>query len=324
MPFKIMSTSPTFGHYVHEPLDYFKDHGCQVDLLPLGKTATQDELISYAKKYHAMIIGLDDINSKVLMAAENLKVVTKHGAGIDNIDLSAATQKGIMVNSAPGANSDAVADLTLGLFIALAREIPFANQTVKDGNWPRIIGGQVSGKTLGIVGTGEIGKKVAKRAMGFSMDLLLYDVKKDAELSAHPSARYTGLKELLKKSDFVSLHVPMTNGTCGMISKPELELMKSSAYLVNMARGGVVDEPALFNALKERKIAGAACDVFVKEPAGDNPLLSLDNLLATPHMGMYTKEALILTGMICTKDIVAALKGETPKYVNNPEVLEKA
>ncbi|MGD8563027.1 MAG: phosphoglycerate dehydrogenase [Desulfarculaceae bacterium] len=322
MPFNIISTSPTFGHYVLEPLEFLRKHDCKVDLIPLDERASQEELMTFAKDYDAMIIGLDDINRRVIEAAKKLKVVTKHGAGIDNIDVKAATQKGIIVNNAPGANSDAVADLTMGLFLSLARRIPYADRVVKEGEWPRIIGSQVSSKILGIVGTGEIGKKVAKRALGLDMQLLLYDLVEDEELAALPAARYVELDELISASDYVSLHVPLTDNTRNMIAARELSLMKPGAYLVNVARGGVVDEAALFEALEAQKIAGAACDVFTAEPAHGNPLLSLNNLLATPHMGMYTQEALILTGMICAQDIVAVLEGRAPKYsVNSNELL---
>ncbi len=322
MAFKIVSTSPTFGFYVQEPVDYLKTHGCELKMIPQGKKLSQAELLECASESDAMIIAFDKISDEVIRAAPNLKVVAKHGAGVDNIDRAAATEKGIVVTSAPGANSDAVADLTIGLFLALARQIPFADSSVKAGEWPRIIGTQLNKKTLGIIGVGQIGKKVARRAVGFDMEVLVYDVVEDGEFAEKTGARYLPLDEVLAKSDFISMHVPLIESTRNLIGARELGLMKQSAFLVNVARGGVVDEDALLEALNEKRISGAAADVFSQEPAKGNPLLEMENLIATPHMGMYTREALIETGMMCVRNIVDALEGRRPQFLNNPEVFD--
>lgn len=179
MNFKVLSTSPTFGYYAFEPVEYLKDHGCELDLLPQGKKMSEEELIESAKGYQAMIVGMEKITEAVIQASKNLKVIAKHGAGVDNIDVKTASDRGIAVISAPGANSDAVADLTIGLLLSLARNIPFADRSVKEGGWPRIVGIQVNGKVLGIIGLGQIGKRVAKRASGFDMKVLAYDIFKD-------------------------------------------------------------------------------------------------------------------------------------------------
>jgi len=320
MRFKIVSTSPTFGFYVKEPVDYLEQNGCEVELIPQGKKLTEDELVACAGGSDAMIVGVEKITRRVLTGGNRLKVIAKHGAGVDNIDMNAATERKIVVTSAPGANSDAVADLTFGLFLSLARKIPFADRSVKAGGWPRIVGTQFNGKTLGIVGSGQIGKKVAKRATGFDLKVLIYDVVKDHEFAARHGVQYLPLDEVLSQSDFVSIHVPLMEATRNMIGERELGLMKKEAFLVNIARGGVVDEKALFDALKEQRIRGAALDVFSQEPAKGNPLLELENVIATPHMGMYTSEALNVTGMICVRNIVAVLKGNKPEFLNNPQV----
>jgi len=321
MSHKLVSTSPTFGFYVQEPVDYLKQHGCEVELVPQGKKLTEDELVECASRVNAMIVGVEKITQRVIEGGKNLKVIAKHGAGVDNIDMATATAKGIVVTSAPGANSDAVADLTFGLFLAAARQIPTADRLVKGGEWPRIVGTAVNRKTLGIIGVGQIGKKVAKRARGFDMEVLVYDVVKDEAFAAEFGATYVALDEVLTKADFISIHVPLIDATRNLIGAREFGLMKETAFLVNVARGGVVDEKALFDALQEKRIAGAAADVFTQEPAKGNPLLTLDNLIATPHMGMYTREALIDTGMICVRNIVDALEGRKPEFLNNPEVL---
>jgi len=175
---------------------------------------------------------------------------------------------------------------------------------------------------IGCIGVGQIGKKVARRALGFDMEVLVYDVVEDAEFAEETGARYLPLDEVLAKSDFISLHVPLVDSTRNLIGARELGLMKPSAFLVNVARGGVVNEEALLEALKAKQISGAAADVFTQEPAKGNPLLEIENLIATPHMGMYTREALIETGMMCVRNIVDALEGRRPQYLNNPEVCD--
>lgn len=321
MVFKIVSTSPTFGFYVQEPVDYLRQNGCDLELIPQGKKLNEEELLACAREADGMIVGVEKMTERILTGGNRLKVVAKHGAGVDNIDITAATRQGIVVTSAPGANSDAVADLTFGLFLSAARSIPLADRLVKAGQWPRIVGTGINGKTLGIIGVGQIGKKVAKRALGFDMKVLCYDVAQDDAFAQAHGIKYVSLKEIFTKADFISIHVPLLDATRNLISTREFGLMKKNVFLVNAARGGVVDEKALYTALKENKIGGAACDVFTQEPAKGNPLLTLENLVATPHMGMYTKEALVETGMMCVRNIVATLKGGKPDFLNNPEVL---
>ena len=322
MTFKILSTSPSFGFYVQEPVDYLKAHDCEVELIPQGRKLSEDELVECASTVDAMIVGVEKVTSRVIAGAKKLKIIAKHGAGVDNVDMAAATERKIVVTSAPGANSDAVADFTFGLFLTLARNIPYADRSVKGGEWPRMVGTGIKGKTLGIIGVGQIGKKVAKRAMGFDMEVLVYDVVQDDEFVKTIGVKYVPLDEIFAKADFISIHVPLIDATRNMVGRREFDMMKKGTFLVNVARGGVVDEEALFDALKENKIAGAACDVFTQEPAKGNPLLTLENVIATPHMGMYTREALIDTGMICVRNIVDVLEGGKPDFLNNPEVLD--
>jgi D-3-phosphoglycerate dehydrogenase len=323
MPYKLVSTSPTFGYYAQGPMDFLKEHCCEVELIPQGKKLSEDELVECAAAVDAMIVGVEKITDRVIQGGKNLKVIAKHGAGVDNIDMAAATQRGIVVTSAPGANSEAVADLTIGFFLALARQIPAADRAVKAGQWPRVVGTQFNNKTLGIIGVGQIGKKVAQRASGFDMNILVYDVVLDEAFAEMFNVQYLALEEVLAKSDFISIHVPLTPATRNLIGPKEFRLMKKDAILVNIARGGVVDEEALFDALKEKKIQGAALDVFAQEPAKGNQLLTLENMIATPHMGGYTFEALHETGMICVRNIMDALEGREPQFLNNPEVLDQ-
>jgi D-3-phosphoglycerate dehydrogenase len=321
MSFKVVSTSPTFGYYVPEPLDYLKAHGCTVDLFPQGKKISQEELIQAIGEYDAAIVGIEKITAAVIQASKKLRVIAKHGAGVDNIDMKAASGRGIVVTSAPGTNSESVADLTMGLFLSLARRIPFADQSVRTGGWPRFVGFQVFQKVLGIIGLGQIGKRVAKRALGFDMKVIAYDVFKDEAFAQQWGLTYLPLDELLATSDFISIHIPSVPSTHKMIGERELKLMKREAFLVNISRGDVLDEEALYRALKEKAIQGAALDVFSNEPPKESPLLALDNVILTPHMGAYTYEALRETGMICARGIVDLFEGKRPRFVVNPEVL---
>jgi D-3-phosphoglycerate dehydrogenase len=323
MTYKVLSTSPTFGHYALEPVEYLKSHGCTIELTPQTKKLSEEDIIQKVKDLDAMIVGIEKITDKVLVAAQKVKIIAKHGAGVDNIDMKAASSKGIVVTSAPGANSDAVADLTIALFLAVARKIPFADRSIREGTWPRIAGVQLSGKVLGIVGLGQIGKKVARRASGFDMKVMAYDPIKDEAFALKNGITYTSMEEIFSQCDYISLHIPLTPSTQRLIGEKELGMMKKDTILVNISRGNIVNEEALYQALKAGKIRGAALDVFAQEPADKaNPLLTLDNFIATPHMGGYTIEALRETGMICVRDIVNMLEGKRPQYVVNPEVLK--
>jgi D-3-phosphoglycerate dehydrogenase len=299
-----------------------KTHGAQIVLAPQGKKMSEEELIEFVRDYDAIIVGIEKITAPVIEASKKLKIITKHGAGVDNVDVTAASARGIVVTSAPGANSDAVADLTLGLFLSLAREIPFADRSVREGKWPRLAGVQMNEKTLGIIGLGQIGKKVVKRALGFDMKVLVYDVIQDEAFARQTALRYVSLDELLAQSDFISIHVPLMPSTQRLIGERELGILKKQAFIVNISRGNIVDEEALYRSLKEGRIRGAALDVFSQEPPAGSPLLSLDNVILTPHMGGYTLEALRDTGLICVRNILDLFEGKTPQFVINPEVLK--
>jgi len=322
MTYRVVSTSPTFGYYVPEPVEYLKARGFEVTLAPQGKKWSEADLIEAAKEYDAMVVGIEKITAPVVQASKKLRIITKHGAGVDNIDVKTASGRGIVVTSAPGANSDAVADLTIGLFLSLAREIPFADRSVREGKWPRLAGVQMNEKTLGIIGLGQIGKKVAKRALGFDMKVFVYDVIQDEAFAQQTGIRYVPLDELLTQSDFISIHVPLIPSTHRLIGERELGLMKKHAFIVNISRGNIVDEEALCRSLKEGKIRGAALDVFSQEPPVGSPLLFLNNVILTPHMGGYTLEALRDTGMICVRNIVDLFEGKKPQFVVNPEVIK--
>jgi len=272
-----------------------------------------------ARDADVLVVGLQRITEKVLDAAKRLKVIGRCGVGLDNIDLKAAGARGIPVVYTPGANAQTVADLTLGLMLALARKIPQADRMTRGGQWKRIMGNDVWGKTLGICGLGQIGFNVAKRAKGFDMNIIAYDLFENVPLAKESGIQYKSKAEILGESDFITLHLPLTPETRGFISDDDLRAMKKTAILVNTSRGGIVDEKALYVALKEGKIAGAALDVFEHEPPGKTPLVELDNFIGCPHIGGITTEAIGRIGMTVAQDIVSVLKGQTPKFPANKE-----
>lgn len=253
--------------------------------------------------------GAEPITAEMIAEAANLRIIAMHGVGLNHIDQEAAEARGIVVKAVPGGNADAVADLTWGLMFAVSRRIAEADAAVRQGEWGKFIGHSVSKKTLGIVGFGAIGKAVARRASGFSMVLLAYDVLTDEATAQSLNVEYVSLDTLLEQSDFVTLYVPLMDATRGLIGERELAMMKPSAVLVNVSRGGVVDEQALCHALHEGSIAGAGIDVYSEEPiAADHGLLQAPNCVLTPHIGGRSVETIRHIGIETARNILEALQ----------------
>jgi len=221
----------------------------------------------------------------------------------------------------PEANQKAVAELTLGLILALVRHLYDAIQSTKSGKWIPFIGHELNNLTIGVIGTGRIGREVIKLLHGFGAKILAYDIMPNNELAMQYGVKYVSLDTLLKMSDIVTIHAPLTKETHHMIGQRELEMMKPSAFIINTARGEIIDEVALYNHLKEKKIAGAALDVFSQEPPLNNPILNLDNVIVTPHMGAYTFEAMEKMDRICAETIIAFSRGEKLSNIINAEMI---
>ena len=289
--------------------------GCELVLNDLERPPTEEELLARIGDADALISGTEPVTARVIAAAPRLKVISKHGVGFDNVDLAAAGARGIVVAVCGGPATDSVADMAMALLLAVARRVPQADASVKQGRWKRFVGPELRGKTLGIVGLGQIGKAVADRAKGFGMRLVAHDAREDRAFAASSGVSCVTLDELLATSDFVSLHAPVTHETRRMIGSERLRRMKRTAFLVNTARGELVDEDALYHALKDGVIAGAATDVFVHEPPGaDHPLLTLDNFVATPHSAAQTPEGLRRMGEVCAENVLRVLRGEEPLF----------
>lgn len=246
--------------------------------------------------------------------AGKLKVIAKQGVGYNTIDVASAKEHGVAVTITPGANSKSVADLAMGLMMAIARQIPQMDVSIREGGWYRHTGVELGSKVLGLVGMGNIGGEVAKRAHGFGMKIIAYDIYPRQEFVDEYGVEYVPLDEVFAKADFVSLHAPAMEQTIGMVNQARLGTMKKTAYLINTARGELVVEADLYEALTQGVIAGAALDVYAEEPPKNSCLIGLKNIVFTSHAGAYTKEAIVGAGVMAAEEVVRVLSGIAPKY----------
>ncbi len=272
----------------------------------------------------------ENIDKEVFDAGKKLKVVSNYAVGFNNIDVDEASRCGIYVTNTPGILTETTADCAFALMMAVSRRIVEGDKNIRDKKWihawgPRMfMGSDIHGKTLGIVGLGRIGVAMTKRAKGFDMNVVYYDPIRRTDLEKEYNITYASLNDLLTLSDFVSIHVPLTKETLHLIGKEQFNLMKKTAYLINTSRGPVVDEKALYQALKVRKIAGAGLDVFEKEPIDlTNPLLNIDNIVMTPHISSASVDTRMAMAMMAATNIVAVLEGKEPPNVVNLKIEKK-
>lgn len=291
----------------------------QVDVMP---DLTHEELIKVIKDYDGIIIRSGTkITAEVIDAAPRLKVIGRAGVGVDNVDVDYATRRGILVMNTPAANIISAAEHTMAMMLCLARKIVWADASLKSGRWERkkFTGIELSGKTLGIVGIGRVGGEVAKRAKAFQMKLIGYDPFISHENAVKIGVRLMPLERVLEEADIITIHAPLTPATRHLIGREQLGMMKPTALLINCARGGIVDEEALYEALKNGRIAGAALDVFEKEPPTGSKLLELDNIITTPHLGASTREAQEKVSLDMAQQVMLFLKeGRIINAVNAP------
>jgi D-3-phosphoglycerate dehydrogenase len=287
----------------------------------LGRSLTSQELQRLLPGCDGFIAGLDQIDRAALAAADRLKVIARYGAGVDNVDLQAAAEKGIVVTNTPAANAISVAELTVGLLLALARNIPALAAETRAGKWPRPLSGifdwtglTLQGKTVGLIGLGAIGREVALRLRAFGCTLIAHDPAADTTFAATHGILLAALPEVLARADFLSLHVPLLPTTRGLVDAAFLAQMKAGAFLVNTARGELVDETALLEALQTGHLRGAALDVFTVEPPVNSPLLALPQVIAVPHCGAHTDGAMNAMGWGALRACLAVLRGEAPEH----------
>jgi D-3-phosphoglycerate dehydrogenase len=301
-----------------EALALLKSNGCEVVLSPFNRALQETELLSMVSGVSAIVAGNDALTESVIAAGvPTLEIIARSGAGYNTVDIEAARRYGIPVTNTPGANNKSVADLTLGLILALARNIPRLNCSLHAGKWEKSVGGELGGKMLGLVGTGNIGGEVIKRAIAFDMKIAAYDIYPRRDLIEKYGVVYLPLDEVIAQADFLSLHVPVIPQTVNMINKKALQLMKPTAYLINTARGELVVEEDLADALKQGVIAGAALDTFTEEPLQDSSLYHLPNAILTPHIGASTKEASDRVGILAAEEVIRVLSGAAPHYPVN-------
>lgn len=299
---KVLCTSPSFAKYDTRPVTTLKEQG--LELITLPANAPLSALEPHLAETVAMIVAFTDVNDELLARAPKLQIVCKHGVGVDNIDLHATQARGIFVTNVPDANKHAVADFAFALILNIARQVTTAATETRAGQWPRIFATDVYGKTLGIIGLGNIGKQVALRASGFNMRVLAFDFYPDEKFAAEHNIEFVSLDELTAQSDFITLHTPLTPETRNLFDSSRLRMMKPSAFLINVSRGGVVNEEQLYHALTDNVIAGAAVDVFEREPLETHPLFSLNNVIPTSHIAGYTDGAISAIGERCVEQII--------------------
>jgi len=284
---------------------------------------TDLERIRVLQGMSATLAGSEAYSESIFAACPDLKIVARAGVGYDAIDLDAATQHGVWVTTTPGAPDHAVAEATWAMILALVRKLEFHLNIMRKGDWAWSLGSELCGKTLGVIGTGRIGKQVARIGRAFEMKLLGFDIRPDDSFAAAVGLRYVEMRELLTQTDFITIHTPRLPETLGLINADALSQMKPTAFLINTARGGIVDETALVAALRSQRLAGAALDVYEKEPLSANhPLRSLPNVVLTPHIASGTVETSRRIYLQALDNIVAVLDGKRPPNPVN-EVREK-
>ncbi len=316
-PFCVFDKAPMEKLQASDALEIIDMRGSGID---------DPDFVAALKNADAVLCGNDlVVDETLLKMAPGLKVIAKQGAGLDTVDIEAATRHGALVFHTPGVNNQAVADHTFAMILALARRIIYCDTSLREKRWEhtKILGLEIWQKTLGLIGLGAIGRCVALRAAGFQMKVVAYDPFWPEDFAARHHIERMEVEDLLRVSDIVSIHAPLTPENRGMINARTLALMKPNALLINAARGGIVREADLYQALKDGVIAGAGLDVFEKEPPVDSPLLELDNVVLTPHTAAFTHEAMNLMNVVIVDELLDYAAGKKPAHCVNPEVWER-
>ena len=304
---KILVTPRSLTKAGHPSLDALTAAGYEVVFAARGRQPTEEELLVALPACVGYLAGVERISARVLAAAPRLRVISRNGTGIENIDVPAAERQRIRICRAAGANAPGVAELTLGLILSLVRAIPAGDAAMKGRNWQRQKGIELAGRTLGVIGCGRIGKRVAALAGAFGMKVLAFDPYPDAGFSPGEAFAYADLAEVLSRSDVLTLHCPPADDGRALIDGPAIALMKEGVYLVNTARGALLDAEAVLEALDDGRIAGLAIDAFDPEPPRDWRLAAHPRVIATPHVGAFTAESVDRAAAAAVKNLLAAL-----------------
>jgi len=310
---KVLVTATNYSALCAEAKKRLEDAGCEIVENKLGRPHTFEELIPLVGDIDGVVAGVDTWDEAVFKRAPKLKAIARFGVGVDNIDLEKAKEYGIQVSNVPAGNANAVAELTVGLILSLMRSIPALQESAKRAFWDRRVGVEMEGRTVGLLGFGNIAQMVAKKLQGFDVNLIAYDKYPNLAKAEALGVRMVSSDEVLRQGDVVSMHLPSFKETYHMMSDEQFNRMKPTAYFVNTARGALVDEAALYRALQGNRIAGAAIDVYEQEPVkADNPLLRLDNLLATPHTAAETAETYHRVGLATAQALLDTFAGKEP------------
>ncbi|RBP67326.1 D-3-phosphoglycerate dehydrogenase [Alkalibaculum bacchi] len=306
---KVLVTPRSFAKYNHqEILALFQSNNIEPIFNPYNAIMNEEQLIEALKDVDGLIVGVDPITEKVINSAPNLKAIAKYGVGIDNIDMNIAEAKKIAVSRTVGANSSAVADYSFALLMAVARRVVEIHNGCKNGDWGKKIALDVFGKKIGILGLGAIGRGMVQRAKGFNMDIYAYDIFKDEAYIQENNIKFVDVETIVQECDFISIHMPLTEETHHMINRDLLSNAKSNLVLINTARGGIVDEEALYEAIADNKIYGAGIDAFEEEPPQNSKLLSLENVVVGSHTAASSFEATNLMSLMATENIIRDLE----------------
>jgi len=323
--FTVLIEARPFCAFDIKPMDQLKDSG--MNLIDMRGSGVDDpKFVEALKRADAILCGNDlMVNDEVLDMAPGVKAIAKMGAGLDTVDIDAASRHDAIVFHTPGANNQAVADHTFALMLNVARKINYCDQSLREKRWEhtKIMGLEIWQKTLGLIGLGAIGRCVALRAKGFAMKVMAHDPYWPEEFAAEQGIERVEIEELLKVSDVISIHAPLTPENRGMIDAKALQTMKTTAILINAARGGIVNEADLYHGLKDKVIAGAGIDVFENEPPSDSPLLELDNVVVTPHTAAFTFEGMNNMSVGVVEQLIEYQKGNKPQFIVNSEVYDR-
>jgi len=322
-----MVLTKKFSEFSRDPFKVMEQAGLEVVEKDYDRVspAQEDELCRVIQGADAIIVtAMFPATRKIIMSADRLKMIAIRSAGFEGSDLKAATEKGVVVTNNPGANAESVADMAIGLMLSVSKQIAQKDREMRKGLYPRGSGSEdLFRKTVGIIGLGNIGKRVAKRLQGFEAKVIANDIVEYPDFQKQYNIPYVSKEELLQKADFVTIHVPLDPSTRGMINEERLHLMKKTAFLINTARGPIVDEKALYKALKEGWIAGAGLDVFETEPPVFRDHILLDNVVSTPHSAGLSNQATYAMAMETVRKVITLLEGKVPENVLNPDVLKK-
>lgn len=304
---KILITPRSYAKHSEDSYKILEQNNIQYCKPDLGRILTEYEMMEYIADMDGIIVGVDPLNEKVLKHATNLKVISKYGVGTDNIDLDYCKKNDIKVTVTKNANTNAVADYAFTLMMAVARRVVEIDRLCHKNDWSKIVSNDIYGKTLGLIGMGNIGKGVAKRAAGFDMKIMAYDFVNDETFAEQYKIQYTNLDILLKSCDFISIHLPLTDKTSNIINSNSFKMMKQNAIIINTARGGLINENDLYYALVNQEIYGAGIDVFEEEPPKDSRLMKLKNLVMGSHTAASTFDAVNKMSILATENIVENL-----------------